>query len=136
MSDRELIHDNMELIAERAQRLHVRVYELMFDAHPEASDLFSMYGDEKQAEMLNETLGSALELLEGATWVPGNVEAMGTRHRHEYVVDSKMYHWFSDAILLALEEASAESWSTELAEAWRRSLDRVNALMLEGRGGH
>ena len=127
--DRSLLEESLGLVAEREPQLYRRVYATMFRNHPESEELFGQYGEERQAEMLSETFTSVFDLLDGEAWTPGHVRAMGERHRHGYVVRDEMYAWFSDAILEALRAVSGSDWSTETDAAWRRGLDRVNALM-------
>ncbi len=128
--DRALLETNLSLVAERDPQLWRRVYAQMFREYPESEELFSRYGDEKMAEMLSETITAAFDLLDGETWTPGHVSAMGERHRHGYVVRPEMYDWFTDAVVVSLEAVSGESWDDATESAWRRSLDAVNQLML------
>ncbi|MCB9627374.1 MAG: globin [Sandaracinaceae bacterium] len=131
--DRALLEANLSLVAEREGQLYQRVYAIMFRDHPEADQLFLQYGEERQAEMLSETFTSVFDLLDGESWTPGHVQAMGERHRHGYVVRDEMYAWFSDAIVAALREVSGDAWTAATEAAWERALDAVNALMT-GRG--
>ncbi|MCB9661441.1 MAG: globin [Polyangiales bacterium] len=127
--DASLLRASLEKVADREPELVRRVYATLFRDHPEAEELFGRYGEERQAEMFGETLTSVLDLLDHEPWTPGHVAAMGHRHREAYGVPDEMYMWFSEAIVRALHDVLGERWDADTEAAFRRGLQRVNALM-------
>jgi cytochrome P450/hemoglobin-like flavoprotein len=131
VEDREVLAEHLHLIGEREPHIAERVYERLFQGHPQLRELFGAHAAVVQQDMLNETLVGAVDTLEGMAWLESNLQLHGAMHV-EFEVDDEMYGWWTEAILEVLAEVSGADWSPLLARLWRERMDHLCSLMREG----
>jgi hemoglobin-like flavoprotein len=124
----EQLKQSREILAEDEPTLIRRVYEDLFEHHPQTAALFGEHSRAARGEMVREVLMFAIELAEGASWVEENLESLGFKHEVNGVT-LEMYDWFIDSLLRVLAELSGSQWSAALEDSWRTALKRVSDLM-------
>ncbi len=131
MEDQEVIAEHLHLISEREPRIADRIYERLFQSHPQLRELFGDHASPVQQDMLNETLIGVVDSLEGMAWLESNLQLLGAKHV-EFDVADEMYGWWTEAILEVLTELSGSDWSTCLERLWRERMEHLCNLMREG----
>ena len=131
MNDQELISEHLELIDEREPRIAERIYERLFQHHPQVRELFGAHAAQVQQDMLNETLIAVLDSLEGMAWLESNLQLLGAKHA-EFEVGDEMYDSWTQSVLEVLAEVSGSDWSPSLERVWRERMDHLCNLMRQG----
>jgi hemoglobin-like flavoprotein len=131
VEDQEVLVEHLHLISEREPRIAERVYERLFQHHPQLRELFGAHAVAVQQDMLNETLIGVVDSLEGMTWLESNLQLLGAKHA-KFEVGNEMYAWWTDSILEILCEASGSDWSPRLERLWRGRMDYLCTLMRQG----
>ena len=124
----ERLKQSLEILAADEPTLIRRVYEDLFEHHPQTEVLFGEHSRAVRGEMVREVLMFAIDLAEGATWVEENLSSLGYKHEVNGVT-LEMYGWFVDSLLRVLAELSGPQWCAELEDSWRTALKRVSDLM-------
>jgi len=106
-----------------------RFYELLFEAEPSARALFR-HLPETESKFAEE-LGVLAACLNDLDRFEARALALGARHRG-YGVSTRHYAAASDALVQALNERLGESFTDEVAAAWRAAFDLVAETMMAG----
>ena len=108
-------------------------YDELFLRNPELKPLFADVDQKKQGDKLY----AALVLLVKNLKHPADLERvllpLGNRHR-DYGATAEHYPMACRAILHALEQSLGDDWTEQVADAWSRTFDDVQAIMLRGAG--
>jgi hemoglobin-like flavoprotein len=131
VEDQEVLAEHLHLISEREPRIAERVYEHLFQRHPQLRELFGAHAVAVQQDMLNETLIAVVDSLEGMAWLESNLQLLGTKHA-EFEVCDEMYDWWTESILEVLTELSGADWSPRLERLWRGRMEYLCNLMRQG----
>ena len=118
----------IETLAEHEERFTETLYAHFFARCPKAIPLFGEHSHSEKSEMVLETFRSLLAVVEGAPWLPGNLEAMGNSHR-EYGVEGWMFAPFEHAFAESVSEVLDEPIDTETIDVMKRALAIVTAGM-------
>lgn len=128
MEDHELLSKNLQVVIDRDSEFSARIYDRLFERHPQLRELFGADSAPVQDEMLTETLISAVDDLEGLPWLEGNMQLLSEKHSAAEVTD-EMYDWWADCVIETLAELSASDWNPRLEKLWRQQIGRLCALM-------
>ena len=131
LEDQEVLAEHLHLISEREPRIAERVYERLFERHPQLRKLFGAHATAVQLDMLNETLIGVVDSLDGMAGLESNLQLLGAKHV-EFDVGDEMYDWWTETILEILREASGSYWSRRLEHLWRGRMDYLCSLMRQG----
>ena len=131
VEDQEVLVEHLHLVTEREPRIAERVYERLFQRHPQLRKLFGAQAVAVQQDMLNETLMGVVDSLEGMAGLESNLQLLGAKHA-EFDVGDEMYAWWTESILEILSEASGSDWSPRLERLWRGRMDYLCTLMRQG----
>ncbi len=131
VNDQEVLLEHLHLISEREPRITERVYERLFQRHPQLRKLFGSHAEVVQQDMLNETLLAVVDSLEGMAGLESSMELLAATHL-EFEVRDEMYDWWAESILEVLSEVSGPDWSPRLERLWR---ERMNFLCSRMRPG-
>jgi len=129
--DREIIAEHLHLVIDREPRIAARVYEHLFQRHPQLQALFGEHAVAVQQDMLNETLIAVVDSLEGMAWLESNLQLLGAKHV-EYEVSDEMYDSWTESVLEILAEVSGADWNPRLEQVWRDRMDYLCGLMRQG----
>lgn len=122
MSDRDLIHAAMALLAERNIDVTPLVYQRFFVMCPEAKQLFSHAAEAgAHGRMILELFQWVSDLQDEAPYLPTVIETLRNDH-HNWGVTARMYRQFLAAFLAVLADTLGADWSDDQAAAWRRQL--------------
>ncbi len=129
MSDRsKKLQESLHHMLEDELHLIDRIYERLFEKHPETAELFSKHSAPGRQQMVRETLMYAIDHADGAAWVHTNVQSHGRKH-DTYDVEPRMYEWYMECVLEVFAEVSGENWTPETAELWREAIGYLSDLM-------
>ncbi len=131
MEDQKIISEHLHLISTREPKIAERIYERLFERHPQARELFGAHAEAVQQDMVNETLIAVVDSLEGNAWLESNMQLLGVKHA-EFEVTDEMYDWWTDSILEVLAELSGPDWTPRLEQLWRERMDHLCNLMRQG----
>jgi hemoglobin-like flavoprotein len=104
-------------------------YELLFQRHPRARELFHSPELEAQQKLLFQTLSWGIEHLDDPAALERVLAPLGRAHV-EYGVTPDMYEWVGDALIDTIAHVSGAAWTEELAVAWRAAYSRLAGAML------
>jgi hemoglobin-like flavoprotein len=127
----DVLRSSFALVAEREPELTARFYEILFERHPDAQELFHRNEPKQQQKMLQDALIAVIDHLEDAPWLTETLGGLGVQHV-EYGVTEPMYGWVGECLLATLEEVAGEEWTPETAEAWTEAYGAIQDLMLAG----
>jgi len=134
-TDLEHIERTIEALFDVETEIIEQTYARLFARSSEAHALFGPNTLGPRAQMVNETLITALDLLRGESWVHEYMTCHGVRHRHSYEVTDAMYDQYAECVLEAIREILGAGFTPALEAAWRRTLERLNAIALEAANG-
>jgi hemoglobin-like flavoprotein len=106
-------------------------YELLFQRHPRARELFHRPELEAQQKLLFDALSWSIEHLDDPAALERVLGALGRKH-FQYGVTPDMYEWVGEALIDTIAHVSGVVWTEELAEAWRGAYSRLVDAMLVG----
>lgn len=127
----ELLHQSIEIAAQKEPIITRRFYEILFERYPQVKPLFGRNAADQQAQMLQETILAALEHLDDAEWLEHNVGALGARHV-DYGVTEEMYAWVGECLVASLAELCGDAWTEEHAASWVGVYGVLTDLALKG----
>jgi hemoglobin-like flavoprotein len=122
-----------QLLADLAEREHEfgeRLYEIFFEARPDARPLFGVHAIAEREEMTKETLHSLQAWTEGEPWLRDNLLALGKSH-WEYGVTADMYDSFVASMLACARAVLGESFDASRARAMHEALVGITRPMRE-----
>ena len=125
------LRSSFDLVVEREPVITPRFYEILFERYPSVRPLFSRNAQEKQQEMLQSALVSALEHLEEPAWLESQLGALGAKHV-DYGVTDEMYDWVGECLLATLAEIAGDAWTDEVRTAWVEAYGAIAGLMKRG----
>jgi len=131
VDDHAVLAEHLHRISEREPRIAQRVYESLFQRHPQLQELFGPHAEAVQQDMVNETLIGAVDSLEGMAWLDSNLQLLGAKHV-AFDVGEEMYEWWAESVLEALSDASGPDWSPHLERLWRGRMDHLCTHMRRG----
>ncbi|MBW2232928.1 MAG: hypothetical protein JRH17_21285 [Deltaproteobacteria bacterium] len=131
MEDQEVIVEHLHLISEREPLIAERIYQRLFQHHPELRKLFGAHATAVQQDMLNETLIAVVDSLEGVAWLESNLQLLGAKHV-EFEVGDEMYDSWTESVLEVLSEVSGSDWSPHLERLWRERMEYLCNHMRQG----
>jgi len=124
----ELLRSSFALVVEREPEVTKRFYEVLFRKYPQAEPLFGRRTRAEQERMLRDMLVAIVDHLEDATWLKGQLGALGQKHVG-YGVKPEMYGWVGASLLETLASVAGDAWTPELAQAWSEAYGAVAGLM-------
>ncbi len=125
------LRESIDTILAEGTTLTDRVYELLFERHPEARALFENTHMRAQSVMLSAALMVNKYHPDYPEAARQYLKVLGTRHARKDV-PRELYVAFQEALLLALEEFHGKDWTEDLSRQWRESLHQSVQIMFEG----
>ncbi len=131
--DIRLLRENFELVLHRDQTFPRRCYEILFERHPEARNLFGRNSPGVQHAMLGQSLMMLFDRFEDEQWLHRYLEDLGAKHVG-YGIMPEMYGWVYDALVSAVAEVSAGDWTDAHLQAWTEVYELIAELMVSPNG--
>jgi hemoglobin-like flavoprotein len=128
--DRDSLLRALEKIAAEEARFTECFYETFFGRRPDTLPLFGVHSIPEREEMMRETLHSLHALVQGESWLAGNLEALGKSHE-EYGVTADMYDSYCDSLIDCARQTLAEPLSDIEAAALRLAIVEIARQMSE-----
>lgn len=124
-----LVQDSFKKVAPIAELAAELFYGRLFHLDPELRPLFK--GDiRRQGQMLMQTLALAVRGLHQPERIAPAVQALGERHTG-YGVRPENYDTVGEALLWALEQGLASSFTDEVRDAWAAAYGLLAGIMIE-----
>ncbi len=127
----QLLRDSFALVVEREPEVTHLFYDVLFRRFPQARGLFGRRTQREQEIMLRDMLVAIIDHLEDASWLGGQLGALGQKHVG-YGVTPEMYGWVGAALLETLETIAGADWTPALASAWTEAYAAISSLMQGG----
>ncbi|MEM7158308.1 MAG: globin domain-containing protein [Myxococcota bacterium] len=127
---KELLQDNLELVAERNPDLMAGFYSLLFERYPQVRPLFSRNSQAEQQKMLGEALTMLVAQVDDEAFVVETMRSVGRKHV-DYGVEDHMYGWVGECLVETLARASGDAWNDALAEAWTGVVQTISDIAIE-----
>ena len=130
-----LIHQSLELLAERAGDPADRVYGRLFEILPQVRQLF--IADTQgivRHEMLARAFETVLDLVDKGRVAPGLLLSEYVNHQ-QIGVPEGAFEVFFDALVQVTREVLAQDWSEAHEHAWASVLLDIRAIVARGHGG-
>ena len=122
----ELIHETLEIAAEREGDLTPAVYHEYFERCPESAALMSHIDDIVRGRMLEEVL--LLVMLESLEGEAQYLDFEVNNHRLAYSVEPHMYGNLLEALRQVVRNSAGDDWKPEYDAAWDK---KIEALLAE-----
>jgi hemoglobin-like flavoprotein len=127
-----LIHRSFELAAERCEDLTPLVYRRLFREHPETASMFRSEGSELvKGSMLALTIDAILDFAGDRTG-RFRIIACEVSSHDAYGTPRELFIAFFGVIASALREVLRDDWSPEIDVAWRKLLDEIDRMVVQG----
>lgn len=124
----ELLRSSFALVVERESEVTHHFYDVLFKKYPQAEPLFGRRSRAEQERMLRDMLVAIVDHLDDATWLKGQLSALGQKHVG-YGVRPEMYGWVGSSLLETLAIVAGDAWTPEIAAAWTEAYGAVATLM-------
>ncbi len=124
----ELLRSSFALVVEREPEVTSRFYDVLFRKYPQTQPLFGRRTRAEQERMLRDMLVAIVDHLEDATWLKGQLTALGQKHVG-YGVSPEMYGWVGASLLETLASVAGDAWTPELEQTWSEAYGAVASLM-------
>ena len=125
------LNESVDRILAEGTTLTDRFYELFFERHPEAQELFDKTRMSAQSVMLSAALMVATHSPDYPLGTRQYLNVLGTKHARRGV-PRDLFPAFQETLLAALEEFHGTDWNDALARQWREALEGTVRLMFEG----
>jgi hemoglobin-like flavoprotein len=125
------LHESVDRVLAEGTTLTDRFYEIFFERHPAARNLFAGTHMRGQSVMLSAALMVAKHHPDYPLATREYLNVLGTRHARKHV-PRELYPAFVEILLVALEEFHATDWDDGLAGQWRDAITEAVELMFEG----
>ena len=130
MNPAPTVRASFATLAPRLGEVVARFYDALFDADPALRAKFPA-DMRRQREHLAAAVAVIVRNLESLDGLEESLMDLGARHVAFGVVPEH-YPVFRDAMLQALARVSGDGWNPLVEDAWRRTLERICAMMLKG----
>ncbi len=125
------LRESIDAILAEGTTLTDRVYELLFERHPEARALFDNTHMRAQSVMLSAALMVNKYHPDYPQAAQQYLNVLGTRHARKDV-PRKLYAAFQEVLLEALAEFHGKDWTEDLSRQWRDALESSVQHMFDG----
>jgi hemoglobin-like flavoprotein len=122
--------ESFALVSARSDEFTRTFYGILFERHPELRGLFPKSMD-AQRRKLAETLGSVVMNLSRPALIRHDLLELGRGHVG-YGAREEHYPLICDALVTAMGRVVGPTWTPELERDWRRALQLISVLMIEG----
>jgi hemoglobin-like flavoprotein len=129
--DVQLLRSSFDLVVSRQPQLAHRLYEVLFERHPELLKLFTRRPAQEHEARLTKALVQLMAQLDNTAATVAMLHALGGRHVR-YGVTEVMYGWVGDALLTVLAEAAGDDWTPALAAEWTAAFGVIAGAMQAG----
>ncbi|MCC6621690.1 MAG: flavohemoprotein [Deltaproteobacteria bacterium] len=126
-----LLRESFDIALSRDDDFPNLLYDILFHRHPELEALFLRNTRSAQRKMFGATLAAIVDHDGDVAWGESHLFKMGRTHV-DYGVTAEMYPYVGDALVEALAEVCAETWTPEHEGAWRAAFADVTRHMLAG----
>jgi len=127
----EILESSFDEIAPRGEELVEVFYRRLFEAAPEVRPLFGEANLHNQRTKLLATLVLLRKSLRDLTSIAPRLRTLGALHV-AYGARAEHYPIVANVMLDSMAELAGDAWTPQVAAAWRRALNYVAGVMLDG----
>lgn len=127
----QLLKDTFELAKPIAIDIVSKMYENLFNSHPEAKGLFENVNFDTQKQVLANSIAFIVENVEDGERLTTYLQKMGARHIN-YGTEPEHYDWVGEALLGALEFYMGDDWTDEVKDTWTAAFGFIATTMQDG----
>ena len=134
VENQQLVKSTAPILKEKGDVITARMYELMFNNHPEVKVLF-VNAPNNQNEILARAIIAYSENIDNLPALEGALDKIAQHHINTQV-KSEHYPIVADALLQAMKDVLGNALTDEIATAWKEAywfladilIERENAL--------
>jgi hemoglobin-like flavoprotein len=127
----EILETSFDTLAPRGEELVEVFYRRLFAAAPEVEPLFAGADMLNQRTKLLATLVLLRKSLHDLKGIAPRLRTLGALHV-AYGARAEHYSVVANVLLDSMAELAGEAWTPQVAAAWRRALNFVAGVMLDG----
>ena len=124
----DTVKASLPLIQEQGLDISTRMYEILFEKHPETKAMFSE-SIEKQPKILAAAIAAYADNIDQIENLHDKLMYIANAHVKSQVLEEH-YPMVGDAILTAMKEVLADRATAEVLEAWRQAYDYLAEILL------
>ncbi len=113
----EIIKATAPVVAEHAEAITKRMYELLFSAHPQTKELFKDASPDQHKKLAQAIVAYASNI-DNLGALGGAVEKMASRHV-ETAVQPEYYPMVGVAVLGAIKDVLGDAATDDILDAWK-----------------
>lgn len=126
-----VVRSSFDLVRPIANVVADRLYEKLFQDHPEAKVFFANLDMQKQKNNLIVSLSTVVNHLDRPDQLTRYLLSLGENHAR-YGVEDHHYHWVGLSLMKALKECLNESWTPEVEHQWTEVYGIIAEAMKAG----
>lgn len=131
-SQLELVEENFGFLTEKGELLAVRFFERLLEQNPEMAPLFEGVSLDGQHKKFFASLVLIIQSLKHPEVLEDYLRGLGARHFH-YGVTIEHYPIVIDTLLAVIAELSGDKWTSEVSEAWSKTIAQITDMMMTSR---
>ncbi len=130
LSDYDRIAESFAMVSADGDAFIARFYQRLFEEYPQLRPLFDGVSIAGLQKKLFASLVLLVQNLHRPEVLKDYLTSLGARHSH-YGVEPTYYPMFAENLLTVLEEYLGKQWTTEIEQAWAKTLNTVSEMMLD-----
>ena len=129
--DPQVIKDSFELAKPIAKEVSEKFYEILFQDHPEARELFASVVMPDQQMRLVESLVYIVANVDKPDKLVPYLKNMGSRHTY-YNISDEHYGWVGESLLKTFAFFFKHKWTPQLKQQWTLAYGVIAETMQAG----
>lgn len=125
-----LLQQSFQALAPQGDRLVVSFYARLFERYPGVRSMFPAEMSAQRRKLLD-TLAAVIDGLASPVTVRDQLRAMGKRHAG-YGARPEHYPLVCDCLVDSMRDVAGPDWTDQLEDEWKRALELISRIMLDG----
>ncbi len=125
-----LIHESLERAGELCPDLTPKVYEQLFNQHPDLKSKFIM--DKNHAvkgEMLSKAFEAIIDLTGAELYARTLIHAEAINHDNNFGITKEVFVTFFPIVRDTVRNVLGGNWTAETDQAWSQLLEKIDGLI-------
>ena len=131
-SQLEIVEESFSFLAAKGDLLATRFFERLLQDNPEMEPLFKGVSIGGQQKKFFASLVLIVQSLKQPEVLEDYMRSLGARH-FNYGVTIEHYPVFINTLLAVMADLSGEKWTTEIDEAWSKTITNITDIMMASR---
>ena len=125
-----LVKESWEQVKPISETAAELFYGRLFELDPSLKPLFKTDDMKEQGKKLMATIGVAVGSLDRLEEILPTVQALGSKHAHQYNVPDSSYETVGQALLWTLEKGLGDVFTDDTREAWTLTYTTLADVMI------